>query len=347
MIPMPQYPLYSASLTMYGGNSQYYCCNEELDWTVTRAELERSYAEGTQKCKSNVRGIAVINPGNPTGSVLSLEDVKTFITFARDKRIPILADEVYQANVYAEGKEFHSFKKVLRMLQEEDGSYKTVQLMSFHSASKGFLGECGLRGGCTEFVGIPNDVLEMFTKMASTSLSSSTIGQICMGLTVTSPERGQPSYELFDKEAKTIYNDMKERAKLITHGLNAIPGITCREIQGAMYAFAKVNIPEKAVKHAAQQKMAADEFWCLELVEKTGIVCVPGSGFGQEPGTFHFRITILPPMKMLQNMLVMLKEFQMNFNLAWSSGASHAPKGTKHHSTGSFGPSPVAISAKL
>lgn len=347
MIPMPQYPLYSASLTMYGGNSQYYCCNEELDWSVTREELERSYAEGTQKCESNVRGIAVINPGNPTGSVLSLEDVKMFITFARDKRIPILADEVYQANVYAEGKEFHSFKKVLRMLQEEDGSYKTVQLMSFHSASKGYLGECGLRGGCTEFVGIPNDVLEMFMKMASTSLSSSTIGQICMGLTVTSPEKSQPSYELFDNETKTIYNGMKERAMLITHGLNAIPGITCREIQGAMYAFAKVNIPEKAVKHAAQQKMAADEFWCLELVEKTGIVCVPGSGFGQEPGTFHFRITILPPMKMLQNMLVMLKEFQMNFNLAWSSGPSHAPKGAKHHSTGSFGPSPVAISAKL
>jgi alanine transaminase len=347
MIPMPQYPLYSASLTMFGGTSQYYCCNEELDWSVTREELDRSYEEGTQNCKDNVRAIAVINPGNPTGSVLSLEDVKMFITFARDKGIPILADEVYQANVYTEGKKFHSFKKVLRMLQEMDDSYKAVQLISFHSASKGILGECGLRGGYTEFVGIPDDVFEMFVKVASTSLSSSTLGQICCGLMVKPPEKGQPSYDLFDKEANVIFNGMKKRAKLLTQGLNAIPGITCREIEGAMYAFAKLDIPEKAVKHAAQQKMAADEFWCLELVEKTGIVCVPGSGFGQEPGTFHFRLTILPPMNILENMLAMLKTFQMNFQKTWSSNPSPTRKSAKHHSTWTSGPSPVALSSKL
>lgn len=347
MIPMPQYPLYSASLTMFGGTAQYYCCNEELDWSVTREELDRSYEEGTQKCKDDVRAIAVINPGNPTGSVLSLEDIKMFITFARDKGIPILADEVYQANIYGEGKKFHSFKKVLCMLQEQDDSYKAVQLMSFHSTSKGILGECGLRGGYTEFVGIPDDVLEMFVKVASTSLSSGTIGQICCGLMAKSPEKGEPSYELFDKETKVIFNGMNERAKMLTQGLNAIPGITCREIQGAMYAFAKVDIPEKAIKHAAQQKMAADEFYCLELVEKTGIVCVPGSGFGQQPGTFHFRLTILPPVKMLQKMLVMLKEFQMNFQATWSSDLSPARKSVKHHSIWSSAPSPVAVSAKL
>jgi alanine transaminase len=347
MIPMPQYPLYSASLTMFGGTSQYYCCNEKLDWTVNREELDRSYEEGIRQASDNVRAIAVINPGNPTGSVLSLEDVEMFITFARDKGIPILADEVYQANVYAEGKEFHSFKKVLRMLQEKDDTYKAVQLMSFHSVSKGSLGECGLRGGYTEFVGIPDDVVQTFVKMASTSLSSGTLGQICCGLMAKSPEKGEPSYELFDKETKVIFNGMKERAKLLTQGLNAIPGITCREIEGAMYAFAKLDIPEKAVKHAAQQKISADEFWCLELVEKTGIVCVAGSGFGQEPGTFHFRLTILPPMKMLENMLAMLKEFHMNFQKTWSSDSSTTSESAKHQSTLSSGPSPVALSSKL
>lgn len=317
MIPKPQYPLYSASLTMFGGSTQYYICKEEFDWSVTPEELERSYNEAKDG-KRDVRAIAVINPGNPTGSVLSLDDVKMFITFARDKDIPILADEVYQANVYAEGKEFHSFKKALRMLQKEDSSYSDVQLMSFHSTSKGIIGECGLRGGYTEFIGIPDDVMSIFVKVASTSLSSNTLGQICCGLMVTPPTKGQPSYKLFEKETKAIFNGLKERARLLTEGLEAIPGITSREIQGAMYAFAKVEIPERAVKHAVEQELAADEFWCLELVEKAGIVCVPGSGFGQEPGTFHFRITILPPMKMLKEMIVLLKEFQTNFLSTWS-----------------------------
>jgi hypothetical protein len=106
-----------------------------------------------------------------------------------------------------------------------------------------------------------------------------------------------------------------------------------------------VDIPKKAVAHAAKQNMAADEFWCLELVEKTGIVCVPGSGFGQEPGTFHFRITILPAMKTLESMLVMLKEFQMAFQSSWSSGPSPAPKTAKHHLTRSSGPRPSPVSA--
>lgn len=308
MIPMPQYPLYSASLTMFGGTTQYYRCKEELDWRVTREELERSYCENHH----DVRGIVIINPGNPTGNVLSLDDIKMFIKFARDKEIPILADEVYQANVFAEGKEFHSFKKVLRMLQQEDPSYNSVQLISFHSVSKGFLGEGGMRGGYTEFVGVPDDVVAMFVKLASTSLASNTIGQICCGLMVTPPEKGQPSYELFEAESQGIFTGMKERAKMVTEGLNAIPGMTTREIEGAMYAFAKLELPTSFQKLAAEQNMAADEFWCLKLVEQTGIVCVPGSGFGQEPGTFHFRITILPPKEMLESMLAMLKDFQMS-----------------------------------
>jgi alanine transaminase len=317
MIPKPQYPLYSAALTMFGGTPQYYDCEEELDWGVKPAELERSFSEGSDNGKK-VKGIAVINPGNPSGSVLSLEDVKMFITFARDKGIPILADEVYQVNVYAEKQQFHSFKKVLRMLQVEDKSYDSVQLMSFHSTSKGIIGECGLRGGYTEFVGMSDSVMSLFVKVASTSLSSNTMGQIMVGLMVTPPKKGDASYASFQKETKGIFDGMKERAKLLTDGLNAIDGISTRQIQGAMYAFAKVDIPEKAVLHAASKGQEGDEFWCLELVNKTGIVCVPGTGFGQKKGTFHFRITILPPTPMLKDMLKRLSEFQQSFTKEWS-----------------------------
>lgn len=313
MIPRPQYPLYSAALTMFSGKAQYYNCVEESDWSVTREELERAFTEGTGKGVNDVRAICVINPGNPTGAVLPVEDIRMFISFARDKQIAILADEVYQVNIYDDDKQFHSFKKVLRQMQQADPTYKDVQLLSFHSTSKGIIGECGLRGGYTEFVGFSDSVLGIFSKVASTSLASNTLGQVMMGLMVAPPAKGDPSFPLFEEETTAIFNGLKERSQLLTDGLNAIPGISTRKIQGAMYAFAKVEIPPKAVAKAAELGFAPDELWCLELVEKTGIVCVPGSGFGQAPGTYHFRITILPPTEKLKGMLARLRDFQADF----------------------------------
>jgi len=313
MIPRPQYPLYSAALTMFNGKAHYYNCAEESDWSVTREELDRAFEEGTRNGKNTVRAVCVINPGNPTGAVLSVEDIRMFITFARDKQIVVLADEVYQANIYDNSKQFHSFKKVLRQMQKEDPTYMAVQLLSFHSTSKGIIGECGLRGGYTEFVGFSDSVLSVFAKVASTSLSSNTLGQVMVGLMVKPPAKGDASFKLFEEETTAIFSGLKERSKLLTDGLNAIPGLSTRKIQGAMYAFAKVEIPPKAVATAKELGRAPDELWCLELVEKTGIVCVPGSGFGQAPGTYHFRITILPPTAKLEGMLARLRDFQADF----------------------------------
>eukprot|EP00747_Dinoflagellata_sp_TGD_P138665 gnl/TRDRNA2_/TRDRNA2_175804_c0_seq1.p1 gnl/TRDRNA2_/TRDRNA2_175804_c0~~gnl/TRDRNA2_/TRDRNA2_175804_c0_seq1.p1 ORF type:complete len:509 (-),score=70.54 gnl/TRDRNA2_/TRDRNA2_175804_c0_seq1:349-1875(-) len=311
MIPRPQYPLYSAAITMFNGKMQYYNCEESRDWTVTREELDKAYTEAVKE-RNEVRAIAVINPGNPSGSVLSLDDVKMFITFARDKEILILADEVYQENVYAEGKQFHSFKKALRQLQQASSGYESVQIVSFHSTSKGIIGECGQRGGYCEFVGFSDRTMAQFGKVAATSLSSNTLGQIFVGLMVKPPKPGEPSYALFKKETDAIFGGLKRRAKMLTAGLNSIPGITCREVQGAMYGFACVEIPQKAQELAQREGMAADEWWCLQLVDQTGIVCVPGSGFGQEPGTHHFRITILPPDSMLEDMLKRMQQFQVS-----------------------------------
>merc|ERR1711937_595529 len=119
-------------------------------------------------------------------------------------------------------------------------------------------------------------------------------------------------------ETTALFNGLKDRAKVLTEGLNFIPGLSTRPIQGAMYAFARVELPEKAIRHATALGMDPDGFWCLQLVEKTGIVCVPGSGFSQKAGTFHFRITILPPMPMLMDMLVRLKAFQEAFTAEFS-----------------------------
>ena len=91
--------------------------------------------------------ICVINPGNPTGQVLTRDNIEAVIHFAKEEGLFILADEVYQSNVYAEGSKFHSFKKVM---MEMGGEYAELPLASFHSMSKGWQGECGLRGGYME-----------------------------------------------------------------------------------------------------------------------------------------------------------------------------------------------------
>eukprot|EP00419_Tripos_fusus_P004821 CAMPEP_0172684788 /NCGR_PEP_ID=MMETSP1074-20121228/19801_1 /TAXON_ID=2916 /ORGANISM="Ceratium fusus, Strain PA161109" /LENGTH=532 /DNA_ID=CAMNT_0013503851 /DNA_START=68 /DNA_END=1666 /DNA_ORIENTATION=+ len=325
MVPCPQYPLYSATLTMTGGRLVSYRTFENDGWRTTQAELEdclsRAKAEGIR-----VRSIVVINPGNPVGTVLDTDDIAMFISFAAANKLVILADEVYQSNVYAEGKQFVSFKRVLREQQAEDAErYAESQLVSFHSTSKGLLGECGQRGGYMELVGFNDGVVAVMQKVAATNLSPGTMGQCFVGLMVTPPRPEDPSNELFRSETGDTFLGLQKRAKLISEGLNSIPGISCNPIEGAMYAFPKVQMPEAAVKEAKNRNMEADVFWCLELVEATGVVTVPGSGFGQETGTYHFRTTILPPEEMLQDMVQKVASFHADFVALYGTNLHSRP----------------------
>merc|ERR550519_3258011 len=137
MIPIPQYPLYSASLAEYNMDQVGYYLVEAKNWALDVAELERSYEAAKEK--SDIKAIVVINPGNPTGQVLTRENIEAVIKFA--------ADEVYQQNIYAEGSAFHSFKKVMF---EMGAPYDTLEVASFMTCSKGYMGECGIRGGYAE-----------------------------------------------------------------------------------------------------------------------------------------------------------------------------------------------------
>ena len=86
--------------------------DEARNWALDTHELERSIKEARNKC--SVRAIVIINPGNPTGQVLSRQNIEDVIKFAHKENLFIFADEVYQHNVYAEGSKFHSFKKVIQ-----------------------------------------------------------------------------------------------------------------------------------------------------------------------------------------------------------------------------------------
>jgi alanine transaminase len=117
--------------------------------------LKKARAEGI-----DVRAVVVINPGNPTGGSLSPDNVQSVIELAAEEKLVVLADEVYQTNIF-EG-EFYSFKKGLLELQKgekgKDGKFDNVELASMHSISKGMVGECGHRGGYYEMVGFDEEV---------------------------------------------------------------------------------------------------------------------------------------------------------------------------------------------
>lgn len=296
MIPIPQYPLYSATITLYDAHQVGYFLDEAKDWKLNRTLLEESF----QKAKDmgiRVRAICVINPGNPTGAVLDFENIRMIIQFAKEHGLSILADEVYQENVYF-GDKFISFAKVMTEMEED-----SVSLFSFHSCSKGFLGECGHRGGYFEHRNIPQDVAAQILKLQSISLCSNLPGQVATYAMVCPPKPGQPSYERYISEKNGILNEMKKRAILLAEGLNKIPGIKCNKVAGAMYAFPKVELPEGKT----------DVDYCMDLLEETGICLVPGTGFGQLPGTAHFRTTILPPTVKLQQMIERLGKFHVSY----------------------------------
>ncbi|PWA25392.1 hypothetical protein CCH79_00005435 [Gambusia affinis] len=313
MISIPQYPLYSAALADLSAVQINYYLNEEKCWSLDISELQRALDEARLHC--NPRALCIINPGNPTGQVQSRECIEDVIRFAAKERLFLMADEimftpnirhcvpysqVYQDNVYAEGCQFHSFKKVLFEMGPEYS--ETVELASFHSTSKCYMGECGFRGGYMEIINMDDDVKDQLTKLFSVRLCSPVPGQALMDLV----------------ERTTTLSALAEKAKLTEQVLNTVEGIRCNPVQGAMYSFPCITIPERAIQEAKKLGQQPDMFYCMKMLEETGICLVPGSGFGQREGTYHFRMTILPPKDKLKILLNNVKEFHQRFTQQYS-----------------------------
>jgi len=123
MIPIPQYPLYSAAIALCGGTQVPYYLDEASNWGTPVHELESAY-DKAKATGVTPRAVAVINPGNPTGGVLPRDGIAEIIDFCRRRELVVLADEVYQENVWAQGMEFHSFRQVA--LEEAGGDAPPV-----------------------------------------------------------------------------------------------------------------------------------------------------------------------------------------------------------------------------
>ncbi|XP_051872426.1 alanine aminotransferase 2-like isoform X2 [Pristis pectinata] len=309
MIPIPQYPLYSAAISDLGAVQVNYYLDEENCWALNISELQRALHQARQHCTPKV--LCTINPGNPTGQVQSRQVIEEVIRFAAKEKLFLMADEVYQDNIYGEGCQFHSFKKILFEMGSQYSD--VVELASFHSVSKCYMGECGYRGGYVEYVNLDPGVKAELMKLVSVRLCPPVSGQAVLGVITDPPQPGEPSYQTFLKEKTNVLSSLAERARLTEEVFRGAPGIRCNPVQGAMYSFPRIDIPPKAIEAAKAAGQAPDMFFCMKLLEETGICVVPGSGFGQAEGTYHFRMTILPPTDKLKVLLNKLKCFYETF----------------------------------
>jgi glutamate--glyoxylate aminotransferase len=317
MVPIPQYPLYSASIALYGGELVPYYLDEKNGWGLDVEELQRSVDEARNKgilC----RALVFINPGNPTGQCLTEENLNELISFCYDNRIVLLADEVYQENIWTE-KVFISARAALGRMPEP--YHSGTEIVSFHTASKGAYGECGLRGGYMEMHNMDPNVVEELYKTASINLSPNIPGQVALGIMVNGPKPGDYSYENHMREKNGVLQSLQRRARAITDAFNSMEGVVCQETEGALYSFPQITVPPGALAAAEALGKAPDVMYCLELLDETGLSCVPGSGFKQEPGTFHFRTTILPQEDKFDDIIQRFKSFHEGFMKRYSSGS--------------------------
>ncbi|XP_061111965.1 alanine aminotransferase 2-like [Conger conger] len=246
LAPLPNYSSFNLMLATQGTVMVPYHLCEEEGWCLKVEELRRVLHAARSHCSP--RALYVINPGNPTGHIQSRESIEDVIRFAAEEKLFLLADEVYQDIVHMEGCEFISYKKVLFEMGPEYSD--TVEMASFHSISKGFMGECGLRGGYMELLNVNPAVMQLTHTLISTMSCSSVMGQIALDILADPPQVGDPSYPTYSEEVLCRRNMLAWNIRLAQDVLGGLPGVICQPVMGGIYVYPRLHLPSRAVEQA-------------------------------------------------------------------------------------------------
>lgn len=261
LIPAPDYPLWTAAVSLAGGKPVHYICDEQAEWQPDMADME-------SKITKNTRGIVVINPNNPTGAVYSKEILESIVELARKHNLIIFSDEIYDKIVY-------DLEEHIATASLADD----VLFLTFNGLSKAYR-VAGFRAGWMVISGAKAnalDFLEGLELLASMRLCSNVPGQHAIQ---TALGGYQSIKDLIAPEGR-LYKQRDLAYKLISD----IPGVSCVKPKGAMYIFAKLDPKIHPIKD--------DEKLVLDLLLQEKILIVQGSAFNW-PGTDHFRLVFLP-----------------------------------------------------
>ncbi|XP_073347303.1 alanine aminotransferase 1-like [Pagrus major] len=307
--PVPCHNTTPMSVTGLGAVVIPYYLSEEQGWELQVGELHRALESAKGVCKPVA--LYIINPGNPTGHVQSRKSMQEVIRFVSEKKLFLLADEVYQEYVFGEKSEFVSYKRVLSEMGPPFSD--TVELASFHSVSKGLPGECGLRCGYVELVNMDPTVMKYIFTRFSIDTCTPVLGQIALDLMVDPPQPGDPSYPLYHMEKQNISNTLIDNAKRAVEVVNSLPGLCCQPLEGGTFAFPRVYLPPSFIQKAKEVGLEPDTFYCSRLLEEAGLLISPGFEYGQKEGTYHIRFCIMTSAETLEEVLRRLTCFHTQF----------------------------------
>ena len=280
LIPMPDYPLWTASTTLAGGTPVHYLADEEDDWNPSIEDIRSKITERT-------KAIVVINPNNPTGAVYPRKVLEDIAQVAREYQLLVFADEIYDRILYDDAVH-HSMAEIA----------PDLLTLTFNGLSKAYR-VAGYRAGWVVVTGPKEQAagfIEGLDLLAGTRLCANVPGQHAIQVALGGK---QSIYELTGKDGRLL-----RQRNIAYEMLNEIPGVSVVKPQGALYAFPKLD-PNVYEIHDDTQLM-------LDLLRAEKILMVQGSGFNL-PDKQHFRVVTLPWASQLENAIERLGNFLVSY----------------------------------
>jgi alanine-synthesizing transaminase len=276
LVPMPDYPLWTAAVNLSGGKAVHYKCDEENYWYPDLADME-------SKITANTRGIVIINPNNPTGSVYPRHVLEQIVALAKKHDLILFADEIYDKIVY-DGIEHVAVAALA-------GNQLCI---SFNGLSKAYR-IAGYRAGWMAITGDKSraaDYIEGLDMLASMRLCANHQAQYAIQTALG----GYQSINDLIRPGGRLY----EQRNIAWEMLNEIPGVSCVKPEGAMYCFPKLDPEIYPVED--------DEKLMLDLLKAEKVLLVQGTGFNW-PTPDHFRVVFLPAENELREAINRLSRF--------------------------------------
>ncbi|OQY32643.1 MAG: aminotransferase [Spirochaetaceae bacterium 4572_59] len=281
LIPKPDYPLWTAASVLAGGNAVHYLCDEESDWLPDLKDIE-------SKVNSKTKGIVVINPNNPTGSVYPEEILEGILDIARKNNLIVFSDEIYDKILYDDARHIP-----IGSLADD------LLIVTFNGLSKSYRA-AGFRAGWMILSGDKRhaaDYIEGLDILSNMRLCSNVPAQLGI-------QTALGGYQ-------SIRDLVKPGGRLLTQRdyfyekLVSIPGISCVKPKGALYMFPKVDIKKFSIRD--------DQKLIFDILTETRTLLVQGSGFNW-PEPNHFRMVFLPDIEELALVAERLEKFFKSYN---------------------------------
>jgi len=281
LVPAPDYPLWTAAVTLAGGKAVHYMCDEQNEWNPDTDDIKK-------KITNKTKGIVIINPNNPTGALYSDEILTEIADIARKNGIIIFADEIYDRLVM-DGLKHTSIASLAPDIPciTLNGLSKSHRVAGFRSGWMVISGDKSAIKGYIEGLNL------LSSMRLCSNVPSQQIIQTALG--------GYQSVDDLLKPGGRIY----EQRECIYNALNAIDGVSAVKPKAAFYIFPKLDIKKFGIK--------SDEQFVLDFLRKKKILMVQGTGFNY-PTPDHVRIVYLPDVKQLTYAAKELEDFLKNYS---------------------------------